>query len=464
MVLAAITFFYVLIAFDGGQKLFRDADAGWHIRTGESILDTGQLPRTDPYSLTKRGEPWFAWEWGADVAMGWAHQHGGLASVALLYTFAIAACTWLWVRLHWTLGGTFLLSAILVIPMLSTANLHWLARPHIFGWLFVLAAWNCLPAALSRRAWIGWAAFGALWANVHASFPLWIAILALLAAAERSRHYAAVAIAFAFGTLANPYGWELHRHIAAYLSNRELLERIGEFQSFNFHVDGAGQILAVVLIAMAGAITAIGQGRLGPGLVGLMLVAAALRSARMLPLLALIGLPLANAALTRWWRSENYSPGALLYSENLRRLELGARGWIWAPVVLLLGFALLRTPAFAARTGFPPDQFPVEAAAQLPAGARLFAPDKFGGYLIYCFAGARPVFFDGRSDFYGVQFMKDYIRLVEARPGWPALFDRHRFTHALLPTNYSLIPALEARGWKMTYSDRTAVLLARPKD
>lgn len=54
--------------------------------------------------------------------------------------------------------------------------------------------------------------------------------------------------------------------------------------------------------------------------------------------------------------------------------------------------------------------------------------------------------------------------MVEVRPGWQALFDRHRFTHALLPANYSLIPALEARGWKRTYADATAVVLARAKD
>ena len=465
MVLAAITFFYVLLGFDGAQKLFRDADAGWHIRTGETILATGVLPRTDPYSFTKPGEPWFAWEWGADLLMGWTHQQGGLAAVALLYTTAIALVTWLWVRWTWKLGGTFLLAGLLVIPMLSTANLHWLARPHVFGWVLALAGLNCLTnTPPGRAALLAWAAFGALWANIHASFPLWIAILALLAIGERSRAYALRGLAFAIGTLANPYGWDLHRHVFAYLSNRELLERIGEFQSFNFHVDGAGQILAATLLAIAGSVAAIGQGRIGWGLVGLMLASSALRSARMLPLLVLIGLPIANAALTVWLRTLRRAADAVEYSENLRRLESGARGWVWAPVVVLLGVALMRTPAYAARAGFPPDQFPVQAAEKLPPGARLFAPDKFGGYLIYRFAGQRRVFFDGRSDFYGVDFMKQYIRLVEARPGWPTLFDRYRFTHALLPVNYSLIPALEARGWQKTYSDSTAVILAPPKD
>ena len=67
---ACVTLFYCLFLFQGYQKLFRDSDAGWHIRTGEAILATGTLPRTDPYSFTRAGQPWFAWEWLADVAVG----------------------------------------------------------------------------------------------------------------------------------------------------------------------------------------------------------------------------------------------------------------------------------------------------------------------------------------------------------------------------------------------------------
>src|SRR4051794_40564888 len=89
-------------------------------------------------------------------------------------------------------------------------------------------------------------------------------------------------------------------------------------------------------------------------------------------------------------------------------------------------------------TGFPPDQ--------LPAEARLFSSDKFGGYLIYRSNGTRKVFFDGRSDFYGADFLKQYGRMVQVRPGWREPWDSFDFTHALLPNDYPLIPALEQLG------------------
>lgn len=102
----------------------------------------------------------------------------------------------------------------------------------------------------------------------------------------------------------------------------------------------------------------------------------------------------------------------------------------------------------------------MEAAARVPAGARLFAPDKYGGYLIYRYQGARKVFFDGRSDLYGAEFLKQYGRMVQLRPGWREYWDSFHFTHALLPDDFPLIPALEQTGWRMVHRDRTATLLA----
>ncbi len=118
------------------------------------------------------------------------------------------------------------------------------------------------------------------------------------------------------------------------------------------------------------------------------------------------------------------------------------------------------------RTGFPPDQFPVKVAGaieKLPQGIRLLAPDKYGGYLIYRFQGKRKVFFDGRSDFYGAEYMKRYVRLMQVRPGWREQLQAVGFTHALLPNDYSLVAALEEAGWKRLYRDELATLLERPR-
>jgi len=487
----SFTVFYALAAFDGPRKLFRDADTGWHIRNGESILATGRLPERDPYSFSRHEETWFAWEWGADILMGAAHRWRGLRGVTLLFAAALGACSWLWVRLTWATGGDFLIACALASPMLSTANLHWLARPHVFSWIFLLAAllaaerdWGRFRARHGLAIVVG----SALWANMHASFffgPLLTLTYAAGSwlrahlwetdeAVERRRQvWLLWAAAWsAAGTLLTPYGWKLHAHVYGYLSDRELLQQIGEFQSFNFHVEGASQILLALAVAAVGGVLALGQRRAEHFLLAAVVLAMAVRSARALPLTALMLLPLANGAITQaltGWQTARPEWRARLdaffrYSGNLRRLELGSGGYAWLPLVCLAAYGWLATPAVAARTGFPMDQFPVEAASaleELPAEARLLAPDKFGGYLIYRFNARRKVFFDGRSDFYGAAFMRRYIRLVQMRPGWAQTLDEFRFTHALLPNDYSLVDGLQRLGWTVLHRDGTATLLAR---
>ncbi len=481
-----LTLFYCLFAFDGWRQLFRDSDTGWHIRTGEFILDTHRLPATDPYSFTRAGERWFAWEWASDTAMASAHRAAGMGGVAALFALAIAGATYLWVRLCWQAGAEFVVVCASAIPMLSTVNLHWLARPHVFGWLLLLLTLLLAgrrELAFTRRGAVSVAVLSAVWANVHASFfmlPLALLVFAAGNLLERSlldprrpatsgplSQLAGVAL---LASLLNPYGWNLHWHVARYLTDYELLDRVGEFQSFNFHVPGAWQILLLLGLTALGGAFALQQGRISHFLWIALLLALALRSARGLPLAALAALPFAAGAIGAALREglglrvgiRNRLFGITDYSQRLRHIDRQLAGWIWIPILLPLLFLAARG---AVNAGFPSDQFPVEASkavAGIPLASRILAPDKYGGYLIYRFNGERKVYFDGRSDFYGAAFMKRYIQLVEVRPGWRGELDANRFTHALLPNTYSLIPALlDGGGWTVMHRDDVATLLRK---
>ena len=440
LVAAAVSLFYCLFLFQGYQKLFRDSDAGWHIRNGETILATGKLPHTDPYSFSRAGQPWFAWEWGSDVLVGAIHGSAGLRGVALFYAVLIAAGVWLWFRLHWALDGNFLLACALAPLLLSTCSLHWMARPHVISWIFLLAALWYAEAGKGRLVWV--AVLSALWANLHASFFLGPLILLIYAKPVP-------AVAAAVATLANPYGWHLHQHVYGYLTNSELLARVAEFQSFDFHSSGSWEILATVILGIAAGTLAAAQKRLDRFVLSMLFSAMALRSARALPLVALLLLPLANASISQAGLPKRFQA----YCARLRALDDSLLGLAWAPPTILAAWVLLRWVP----VGFPPDQFPVAAYPHIPAGARLFAPDKYGGYLIY---RGRQVFFDGRSDFYGADFLKQYGRLVQVRPGWREYWEPFHFSHALLPNDAPLLAALTAVGWRTVYQDRTATLLA----
>src|SRR5262249_36617715 len=190
---------------------------------------------------------------------------------------------------------------------------------------------------------------------------------------RKARWFGYAAAICAASSLLNPYGWQLHRHLFRYLTDTDLMARIGEFQSFNFHAEGAFQIVLTLGIAALGASLALGQKHLAHFLLAAALIYAALRSARGLPLVGLVLLPIANAAITRALASgSNLRPtlrraldSVLAYSGGLRVIDARFSGLALAPIFALLMFAMLRTPAIAARTGFPPDQFPVAAASEV---------------------------------------------------------------------------------------------------
>ena len=108
----------------------------------------------------------------------------------------------------------------------------------------------------------------------------------------------------------------------------------------------------------------------------------------------------------------------------------------------------------------PQSSLPVEAAAHLPAG-RLFTTDRWADYLIYAEPG-REVFFDGRNDLYGPQFVRDYVAVMRAQPGWQKILTKYGLTVALVPNDSPIFAALAAStDWSLSYQDATAAVFRR---
>ena len=81
-----------LLCFTGlAAKMLGDAGIGWHIRTGQLILSTHNIPRVDPYSSIMSGKPWIAWEWLYDVIVGALDSAAGLNGVVWWNALLIAA-------------------------------------------------------------------------------------------------------------------------------------------------------------------------------------------------------------------------------------------------------------------------------------------------------------------------------------------------------------------------------------
>ena len=226
-------------------------------------------------------QPWFAWEWLYDIAVGKLEAWCGLNGVVWLTAVVIATVFAGTFRLAVARGTNLLLALLLTLLAISASMIHFLARPHVLSWLFALA-WFWILDSTDRDGWQGlrarwlWALplSMLLWVNVHGGFLLGFVLLGIywlgslwtwltahetrledslrkIASGQRVRQLTGVGLLSIAATFINPYGWKLHAHIYSYLSNRFLMDHIDEFQSPNFHGIAQKCFLALLLIAIA---------------------------------------------------------------------------------------------------------------------------------------------------------------------------------------------------------------------
>jgi hypothetical protein len=111
---------------------------------------------------------------------------------------------------------------------------------------------------------------------------------------------------------------------------------------------------------------------------------------------------------------------------DLRAIEFTPRLHIASAVGLLAiaGLFAAGQAPFAAQ--FNTENFPSQAILILEEhrGSRVFTTDQWGDYLLYRLYPSQRVFFDGRSDFYGNDFVKINQRILSAEHDWKSLLQK----------------------------------------
>ncbi len=476
---------FLLFAFlNGSARLLMDGDTGWHIRTGEWILQHGAVPRTDIFSFTKPHETWFAWEWGWDLAFGAIHSAWGLAGVVFVNTCILCAVSALTFRLIRRCCGNDVLSFVFALLAMCASTLHWLARPHLFSWLLVLVFLHVLLSAEQGKPKLLWwlPILTVVWANVHGGFFVGIGLLAISAGGEvckamfrqqpwrsayrNASHYLLCAGVCGVATLLNPYGWRLHQHIFYYLRDSKLLDQISEFQSISFHHGGA-MFFECLLLCGAGAIWwCVQNAKFAPALLILAFAHLALVSGRNIPLFVLVASPWAACMCRDVWNRLNWTPGLGKIVDGIREacqeitpFERVERYHLVSMVSVLLLAILFASgkPGFAAQ--FQEKQFPIEAVPGLAdlSKSRILTYDQWGDYLIYRFPGAK-VFMDGRSDFYGADFVDQYLETINAGYKWQSELKEFAIDTVVLKPDAPLSTLLkQSAGWRLLF-DNGAVI------
>jgi len=453
-------------------KGLTDPDFFTHVRTGQLIVETGQIPTTDPFSFTWAGQPWTLHEWLSEVFMYLLISATGVLPSLVLFGLIpgtlLAILVYALVRREVPLRPVALacvLAAWIFVPYVTI-------RPQAISWLLmavlVTFLWS-LDAARPRRAlWL--IPLFVAWANLHGLWVVGLGVVALyvlftvagrtpMAGLAGWRWIAAAFIGCLLAVMLTPAGPAGVLYPLRYIDAGDWgLENIHEWQSPDFHGVAHWGLLTLILTLVA-----VGLRGGAPGWMGALTVlgvAMSLVSLRNAPLLAVWSVPVVAMALAARWPAR-LTPRPPPASQIRARRIMEATTAI-AVVVISAVLVLPQTPAAhleeTVASEFP--EAPMDIVLAQTDDARILAEYGWGGYVIYrgYDDGAR-VFVDGRNDMYDQSILDDYSAIRAADPGWEELLASYDVDAMIWPTDVVLTRGLlDGTGWCEAYRDEDQVL------
>lgn len=243
------------VALKSMGEPIRSEDLWWHLGMGRAIAVAHAVPRSDAFSYTRFGSPYFDQPWLAQLCMYALHASGGLAGL-LACDFAImlgaeALAVWAAMRR----GASFALACLVQLALAPVAWRGWAMRPQAFAvpifaaFVYVLAAYrNGARAPLWLLPLLMLA-----WANLHGSFPLGLALILLTLGAAWLDHRVALrpllwtALGCAAAPMANPRGPALVGYVRGLLDSSTVRAIAREWQPLTL-ADSEGRYVTAILV------------------------------------------------------------------------------------------------------------------------------------------------------------------------------------------------------------------------
>jgi hypothetical protein len=445
-----------------------DPDVWWHLKTGELIAQHKSVPRSDPFSYTRAGQPWVTHEWLTELGMYELQFHAGFGPLIVLFA---AITTIAFLLLYLRCGPAPYLAGIVTLCAAWASAPLWGVRPQILSllltslWLLILdrsgndpkLLWWTLPLTL-------------LWVNLHAGFAVGLVLSALFLAGDFIEHRLAqhrnsflkanlhlpkAALILLLDILlvpVNPNGLRMFSYPIETLRSTTMQSYIVEWASPNFHRPEYWPFLLILLATFATLCWS--RNPLRPRDLILLLVAlyASLISIRMIPLFVLIAAPLIANRLGNW-------PRSLSHRRSNFHTSLNA-----AIILAMTTFAIVRiSQVIGHQRDAETSEFPARAVTflqQHPPTGPIFNLYDWGGYLIWKLYPRTPVFIDGRADLYGPDLFHDFADAYQFKGRWQQILQRwHIQTVIVSPTSALAVGLQSAPGWTISYQDSQAIIL-----
>lgn len=470
-----------------GPYLFNsDGDLGRHITLGSIILERGEIPTIDEFSHTRLGDPFSPHEWIAEVLFALAYIWFGLSGVVLFSGVLLGLVFWLLTYRVLLITRSTPITLILIVIGLAASRIHWLARPHIFTFLFLLLLVELLQSRM-KFIWkvILYCVLQVLWVNTHGAFVSGLVVLGIFILGEilqsviREKHltitklvkeYLVLMVMGLFISLINPDGFKIWTTIFGFLTSRYLVSHTAEYQPPVLYQTGVLPFTIMLVLSIVCIILAWKKLSFYKLLLLLFFGVFGVTSGRNIPLFILLALPIL---------AEGFSPlfprFRMQLDSQLDSIEpdggIKQNPAIYLILLIVFSFAFggliyKILPGISERNVHSPEKFPVAAVEWLqrnPQKGKIFNDFMWGGYLLLKAYPDIPVFIDGQTDFYGEGLTRDYEIIINAWDGWDEKLSSYQVDWVLIRTDSPLWNLMKDQkdDWTLVYADATSVITRR---
>lgn len=472
---------FFLFAFQAGFFHVTCVDPGFHIRTGELVLQTHSIPSRNTFSFTMPDHPWLLHQWAPGVLFYLAYRSGGLAGLigfkALLGAIVMLAA-WLCARRETGRGSYWPFWAATLGVML--ARPRFFERPYMFsGILLALLYYLGQRFRGSRRwEWVGLPLFMALWANVHVGVLDGYVLLGVFVLADTVEALGrrpvsrdalggvvqlgvgialSLAAALAAVWIVNPSGPRVLFLPVTYFLSPFWHEMIAEFHAPTWQAE---KLFFIALAATLLLQVFVGRRRrwrlfLPALVIGLFTC----RSQRLILPFAVVLTPLLAQLL------DSLAPDR---SDRARRVHRAALPAAWVALFLLV---VVRDPTFRYGVGLYPGYHPVSMyrfiRERVPP-QNLYHDMMYGAGVLWWLHPDFKPFIDGRCEAYSEEFWRQYVPLSQGKTDWRGTFREYHITGALIPNRLGKPLAQLARqlradaDWALVaFNDQSVLFLQR---
>lgn len=482
-----ILIFCLLLIVFVGFKPMNDFDIGWHLKTGEQILERGEIPKTDWFTHTFSDFDWISHEWLTDIGVYGLYSLGGPLLLSIL-ALVIIIITFVWLlpkmadsKLSWeanllisTLGILLVTFYIGVRPQILT----------MLGLVLVLLFWRYYHKNPGTKIIYWLPIFFLVWANLHAGFVVGLGVLIILLMfewikrkslqtngetwlAQESSTLKILALQklviilpiSALATLINPYGYHLYAEVTRTLFDSYGTKEITEWLSPS--AGDIGGMFFIMYLAFLLIIWFFRRGRMEftNFILFILFLLAAFFSQRNIPLFVIVTLPFLYQV------SEDFFQKMLLPVFRS-----------WAVIISLLVLAGLSVginvefreaiiSSHDETSIFENREFPVAAVDYLkdnPIEGNMLNEYNWGGYLIWAYPESK-VFVDGRTPHWregDKQLLHEYLILTLGEEDVIEMLSEYDVSYVILMPGRPILNYLNDRDdWEEVYRDDTAVIV-----